>query len=155
MFGKWLFALLAPLALLPALPAVLANALSSSPWMAAGQAHYSGLVLPFVVLGAAAGLRRLPVLAAPLVLGSAVAYFTQGAGPLAANYAPATISDHARMATRVAQTIPENAAVSSTSTLVPHLSHRARLYVFPAVLDAEYILVDLLSSSAPTSPGVA
>ncbi|MBV8716087.1 MAG: DUF2079 domain-containing protein, partial [Chloroflexi bacterium] len=55
--GGWL-GLLAPLALLPALPSLALNVLSTSPWMASGQAHYSGLVLPFVTVGAAAGLSR-------------------------------------------------------------------------------------------------
>ena len=56
--GGWL-GLLAPIALLPALPSLAINGLSSSAWMASGQAHYSGLVLPFVVLAAADGLRRV------------------------------------------------------------------------------------------------
>jgi hypothetical protein len=43
--------------------------------------------------------------------------------------------------------------VSASSTLVPHLSHRAHLYLFPAVLDAEYVYLDLHATSAPTSPG--
>src|SRR6185503_10444506 len=77
--GAWL-GVLSPFALLPALPALASNALSASPWMAAGKAHYSGLVLPFVALGAAAGLARLrsvphgvALASWGLVLGSVVA----------------------------------------------------------------------------------
>src|ERR1700730_17895506 len=53
--GGWL-GVLSPLALLPALPSLALNVLSNSPWMASGKAHYSGLILPFIAIGAAAGL---------------------------------------------------------------------------------------------------
>jgi hypothetical protein len=128
--------------------------------MAAGKAHYSGLVLPFVALGAAAGLARLRSVphgihaaSALLVLGSVVAYLGGGAGPLGANYAPAAVTDHALRADRLVQGLPADAAISASSTLVPHLGHRARLYLFPAVLDADYVALDLRATSAPTSPG--
>jgi uncharacterized membrane protein len=157
--GGWL-GLLAPLALVPALPSLALNALSTSPWMAAGKAHYSGLVLPFIVLGAAAGLRQVRakprlvhVLSAGLVLSSALGYVLEGSGPLGGNYAPAEITAHARSADSLAQSLPPDAVVSASSALVPHLSRRAHLYVFPAVLDAEYVFVDLQASPAPTSAG--
>ena len=157
--GAWL-GILSPFALLPALPTLASNSLSGSPWMAAGKAHYSGLVLPFVALGAAAGLARLrsvphgvPIASALLVLGSVVAYLGAGAGPLGANYAPAVVTEHALRADRIVQSLPADAAVSASSTLVPHLSHRARLYLFPAVLDADYVALDLRATAAPTSPG--
>jgi uncharacterized membrane protein len=157
--GGWL-GLLAPISLLPALPSLALNALSTSPWMAAGKAHYSGLVLPFVVVGAAAGLhrfRRYPGLqraaGAALVLTSATAYLAQGAGPLGANYAPAELTPHAQTARTVAAGLPPDAAVSASASLVPQLTHRARAYVFPAVQDADYVFVDLRASPAPTSAG--
>ena len=73
------------------------NALATSPWMAAGKAHYSSLVLPFIVVGAAAGLgfvhtlrpRLLSGAAAALALGGLVGYALEGAGPLGGDYAPA------------------------------------------------------------------
>jgi uncharacterized membrane protein len=157
--GGWL-GLLAPLSLLPALPSLALNALSTSPWMAAGKAHYSGLVLPFVIVGAAAGLQRLrryPGLqssaAAALLLTSAAGYLAQGAGPLAANYAPAELTAHAQAARTLAANLPSTAAVSASASLVPQLAHRARAYVFPAVQDADYVFVDLRASPAPTSAG--
>jgi uncharacterized membrane protein len=155
--GGWL-GLLAPLALLPALPSLALNVLSTSPWMAAGQAHYSSLVLPFVTLGAAAGLSRFrsharTAAALALVATTAVAYVMAGAAPVGGNYAPAAITGHSVVANTIADAIPPTAGVSASSSLVPHLSHRARLYVFPAVLDADYVYVDLHASPAPTSAG--
>src|SRR5262249_50660526 len=111
--GGWL-AWLTPLALVPALPGLALNVFSSSPWMAAGKAHYSALVLPFVVAGAAAGLGciarwqttlqmhqvwgarwLLPLAGGALLVSSGLGYLRAGAGPLAANYAPLTVTDHA------------------------------------------------------------
>jgi uncharacterized membrane protein len=157
--GGWL-GLLAPLSLLPALPSLALNVLSTSPWMAAGKAHYSGLILPFVIAAAAVGLRQLrrwprirSCAAAALLLSSVAAYLAQGAGPLAANYAPAEITPHAQAARRLAANLPSTATVSASASLVPQLTHRARAYVFPAVQDADYVFVDLQASPAPTSAG--
>jgi hypothetical protein len=157
--GGWL-GLLAPLGLLPAVPSLALNALSSSPWMAAGKAHYSGLVLPFVTLSAAMALGRLrawpgaqSLACAALLVTAAVGYLAAGAGPLGANYAPAQLTPHAQMADALAAALPGNAAVSASASLVPHLSHHAHVYVFPAVEDADYVLVDRIASPSPTSAG--
>jgi uncharacterized membrane protein len=157
--GAWL-GVFAPWALLPALPSLALNALSSSPWMASGQAHYSALVLPFVTVGACFALARLRhwpgvLRGASLALfaSSLVSYALAGSGPLAANYAPATVTEHAMTAASLAASLPSDAAVSASSSLVPRVSERARAYVFPAVLDADYVFLDLHSSPAPTSAG--
>ncbi len=157
--GGWL-GLFAPLALLPAVPALALNALSTSPWMAAGKAHYSGLVLPFVVLGAAAGLARFKnrpplrtIASTALVLTSVIAYLDQGAGPLGGNFAPAALTDHSARAAALADSLPPDAAISASSSLVPRVSRRPHVYIFPAVLDADYVFLDLHSSPAPTSAG--
>ena len=157
--GGWLGPL-SPLTLLPALPSVLLNVLSSSVWMAAGKAHYSVLVLPFIVMASAAGFRQLKsrprlirLATAGLALSSCAGYVLEGAGPLGGNYAPALVTDHARHAAALAAGLPPDAAVSASAALVPRVSSRARAYVFPAVLDADYVLLDLQASPAPTSAG--
>jgi uncharacterized membrane protein len=157
--GGWL-GLLSPLALLPALPSLALNVLSMSPWMAAGKAHYSALVLPFLIIGAAAGLRRLrehhraqPLACAALVLTGVMGYVVGGAGPFGGDYAPAAFTAHTAEAAAIADRLPPDAGVSATSSLVPRVSHRSRVYVFPAVLDADYVFLDLQASPAPTSAG--
>jgi hypothetical protein len=87
------------------------------------------------------------------VLLSGVGYIAAGAGPLGGNYAPAQVTDHARQAQALAASLPPTAAVSASASLVPHLSHRPSVYVFPAVEDAAYVLLDLRASPAPTSAG--
>jgi uncharacterized membrane protein len=161
--GAWL-GLLAPLALAPALPTLAVDALSSSPWMASGTAHYSVLVLPFVAIGAAAGLGTLrrpafgrawlvSCAGVALVVTALITYAAAGAGPLAANFAPATVTPHALLAAEIAASIPPDAAVSASTSLVPRVSRRARVYVFPALEDADVIFLDVTATPAPTSAG--
>lgn len=40
------------------------------------------------------------------------------------------------------QTLPVDAAISAQSPIVPHLSNRSRVYLYPEVLDADYIILD-------------
>ena len=157
--GGWL-GLLAPLALLPALPNVAIDALSSSPWMASGKAHYGVLILPFVVIAASFALgplRRWPqavrFASALLVAVGVLTYLTAGAGPAAANFAPATVTPHAVLADRLAASLPPTLGVSASTSLVPHLSHRTRLYVFPSIQDADVVMLDVTATPAPTSVG--
>jgi hypothetical protein len=89
--------------------------------------------------------------AAGVLLTSVIGYVAQGAGPLAGNSAPAQITPHALAAQRIADSLPADAGVSASTSLVPHLTHRARAYVFPAVQDADYVFLDLQASPAPTS----
>ena len=63
------------------------------------------------------------------------------------------MTQHALRAEALAESLPPNAAVSASSALVPRISRRPGVYVFPAVLDAEYVFLDLQSSPAPTSAG--
>jgi uncharacterized membrane protein len=157
--GGWL-SVLSPLALLPAVPSLALNVLSASPWMAAGKAHYSVLVLPFVTVGAAAAVRRLrdrprarATISGALVVTSLIGYLVAGSGPFGADYAPAALSAHSAQAATIASSLPTDAAVSATSSLVPRVSRRSRVYVFPAVLDADYAFLDLQASPGPTSAG--
>jgi hypothetical protein len=96
------------------------------------------------VLGAACGA---------VLLTSLAAYFTEGAGPLAANYVPASLTAHSQTAARLASSLPADAAISASTSLVPRVSRRPRVYVFPAIEDAEYVFVDVKATPAPTSAG--
>src|SRR5207248_6143360 len=97
--------------------------------------------------------RAMRLAGAALVGTSIVGYALEGAGPLGANFAPGLLTDHAKAAAVLAASLPPGAAVSATSALVPRVSSRPRVYVFPAVEDADYVFLDLEASPAPTSAG--
>ncbi|HET9324919.1 MAG TPA: DUF2079 domain-containing protein [Gaiellaceae bacterium] len=137
--------LLAPLAALPAVPELAANLLSSVSTQTSIRFHYTAPITPFLfaaaILGAASFYRRRE--GAVILLAASLA----GAllvGPLrAGELAPARRSQHDRAAERALALVPPAAATSSTNLLGAHLSERRRVYSFPVVRDAQWVLVDL------------
>jgi hypothetical protein len=53
------------------------------------------------------------------------------------------VTEHDALIERFAAVIPADASLSTTPPLHPHLSHRERIYSFPTIGDAEYVLVDV------------
>lgn len=45
--------------------------------------------------------------------------------------------------------MPKGVAVSATSTLVPHIANREKIYMFPVILDAEYIAIHNTNNTYP------
>jgi hypothetical protein len=142
--------LLAPLLLIPALPELAANLLSSVSTQTSIEFHYTAPIAPFLLAGAVLGAARLGrrrreaagvILAASLV--GAVLIGPLGAGELR----PDRRSDHDQVAERALALVPPDAAVSSTNGLGAHLSERRRIHSFPVVRDAEWIVVDLERAS--------
>jgi uncharacterized membrane protein len=141
--------LLAPLMLIPALPELAANLLSSVSTQTSIEFHYTAPIAPFLLAGAVLGAARLKrgreaaaVILAASVVGS-VAIGPLGAGELR----PDRRSAHDRTAERALALIPADAAVSSTNGRGAHLSERRRIHSFPVVRDAEWVAVDLRRAS--------
>jgi hypothetical protein len=141
--------LLAPLVLIPALPELLANLLSSVSTQTSIRFHYTAPIAPLLIAGAilgAAQLRRSREASAALLaacIAGAIVVGPLGAGELV----PDRLSEHDRAAARAVALIPENAAVSSTNGLGAHLSERRRIHSFPVVHDADWVAVDLKRAS--------
>jgi hypothetical protein len=51
-------------------------------------------------------------------------------------------NEHARRLASVAEEVPPEASVSTLSDIVPHLSNRDEIYLFPSVAEADYLLFD-------------
>ncbi len=79
-----------------------------------------------------------------------------GKMPFAQNFQWPTSSAHSRLAQHFIDMVPADASVSAQTKLVPHLSHRASIYMFPygtpfdpvhyvkeSIARADYILLDL------------
>ena len=165
-------ALLAPGALLIALPAILQNALSSFDWMRSGGAHYSVLIVPITILAGIEGCRRIFKLVDRMgsphqnviggivrgvilasVLGSAFAnHLWLGASPLSRGLSWPAPSARDSMIQHALAHVPPDAAISATSSMYPHLSSRAKAYWFPAIQDAEFVVIDVAGSAHPLEP---
>jgi len=77
-------------------------------------------------------------------------YSYYGQMPFSQGFAWPTASAHTALAQRFIAMIPPTASVSAQTKLVPHLSHRASIYLFPYGDDtAEYILLDVTGDVYP------
>jgi len=157
-----------PQLLLVAAPLVAVNVFSTWSWTYSGGDHYSAAILPFVFSAAIFGAdslaawllrrfgwpRRRVVMALCLCL-LAVALWQHhlfGVSPLARTFDPPRITEHHRLGKELIRQIPPQAAVSAQANLYPHVSQRPKAYLFPAVNDAEYILLDVTSPAYPNTP---
>ena len=141
--------LLAPLALIAALPELLANLLSSVGNQTSIRFHYTAPITPFLfaaaIIGASQFVRRREAAAAILASSLLAAIVI---GPLrAGELVPEPRSEHDRIAERAVDLIPADASVSSTNGLGGHLSERRRIHSFPVVADSEWVAVDLRRAS--------
>lgn len=59
------------------------------------------------------------------------------------------ITEHDKLANRFLAQIPPDAIISAQSDLASHVSQREIVYVFPTVLDAEYVFLDFRSLIFP------
>ncbi len=154
-------ALLAPQVLLLAAPSFALNLLSSRPHMIALEKfHYTAPIVPFVVIASAYGLaltvrgmsrmfrhvdRRflLAILGGYVLLLSLSYHRVNGMTPLAHDFAWPQVGEHERIGHRLIEQVPADAAVSAQNHLNPHLTQRAKVYIFPRLEDAKYVLVDV------------
>ncbi len=159
--------LAAPLLAAGALPEVLINALSDWFPQYSIEFQYVAVIVPFLVAAAILGLAGLRARGRPawsarlLERDGAVAAAWVGVVLLSGVYlgplpwwsgVPVAGSDerieqyrveaHARAAARAVALIPGDAPVSAGNLLGAHLSQRARILTFPALGDAEWVVVD-------------
>jgi uncharacterized membrane protein len=147
-------ALLAPLLLIAFVPELALNLLSSVDTQSSIHYHYVAGEIPILFAAAAIGARRLgrwadtaamAVVAAALVgnylLGPIPLWrFIPGGETLQAR--SAQVSRHDRLAAHQLTLIPPDAAVTATNSLGAHLSERKRIYSFPFLTGAEWVIVD-------------
>jgi uncharacterized membrane protein len=105
------------------------------------------LVLPSALL--------LALTLAPLTT-SLVEQQRQAFLPIGRNYAWPEATAHVQLAAQIIARIPASASVSAQSDLVPHLSNRRFVYLFPyRAVEADYILLDVTSNPYPLSDAAA
>lgn len=146
-----LLPLAGPLALLPALPELGLNLLSSTVTQTSVKTHYAATAVPALLAATVFGVARIGARFAYVTALAALAG-TVALGPLGRVHVRADAHDAA--ARRGLALVPAGAPVSATNTLGAHLSARRRIFSFPVVREAEWVLVDerrltYLDSMAP------
>lgn len=123
--------------------------------------QYSAVLIPWLVAAAGVGAARLlawrvrPAITLGLLLGAGLgAYLAYGPGPLGGRFRPDefVISAHVQTGRELLGLVPRDASVSAQSDLVPHLTNRERVYTFPNLFGADYIVVDTTASPWPFRP---
>jgi uncharacterized membrane protein len=154
------FVVLAPLALVAALPELAVNLLSAAATQTSIRFHYTAGLIPILIAAAVFGAKRLPprvpaativvvcCIAANYLLGPVPVWRWFPGGSQVQAHA-AEVSEHDRIAARALQLIPPHAVVSATNSLGAHLSARRRILSFPYLQDAQWVAAD------ETSPGYA
>ncbi len=155
-----------PISLLIGSPSLVLNLLSGYDAQYSGTYHYSAPVAPYFVLAAIGGAaairharfvvrkfasRALALIVIPAFVISLIYQTIAGYTPLGGEYVYPAQTTHQQLLARFLAEIPPDVPVSTTTTLFPHLSHRLKLYRFPTILDAQYILLDV-SQSNTTNP---
>jgi len=78
--------------------------------------------------------------------------YPYGSLPFSKGFSWPQVTAHVRLAQRFIDMIPESASVSAQSNLVPHLSERNSIYLFPYQDEsADYIFLDITSATYPYS----
>jgi uncharacterized membrane protein len=155
-----LLVVLAPLALIAAVPELAVNLLSAATTQTSIRFHYTAGVIPVLIAAAVFGAKRLPPripVATIVVVTALAANYLLGPVPLW-RYFPggeqhqaraADVSEHDRISARALKLIPPHAVVSATNSLGAHLSARRRVLSFPYLQDAQWVAAD------ETAPGYA
>ena len=153
--------LLAPGALLGVAPPLFQNLLGSDPVLHSYRTQYQSFVLPFFILGAIVGYKRVMVAGAgrwgaaimTVAFALSLALAASAANDLAvARWWP---TGEQREAYGVMARIPAAASVSAQDRYVPHVSLRRLVTVFPVGLDrADYVLLNMQTYPWRDQPNV-
>jgi uncharacterized membrane protein len=117
-----------------------------------GQWHVATFLSVF--FGAIAiGFQRFPrrgwaVAAGVLLLASGTAFALDGS-VIQLLREPGMAAERREVARALIAQIPPKASVSAQDELLPHLSHRREIYLFPTIEKADYILMDRFGSTYP------
>ncbi|TML09703.1 MAG: DUF2079 domain-containing protein [Actinobacteria bacterium] len=147
-------ALAAPLVLVAVVPELALNLLSSVDAQSSIHYHYVAAEIPILFAAAAIGAGRLGrwagAAATVAVLAALAGNYLLGPMPLW-RFVPggetlqarsAHVSRHDRIAARELHLIPAAAPVTATNALGAHLSERKRIFSFPYLRDAAWVIVD-------------
>jgi uncharacterized membrane protein len=146
-----LLPLAAPLALIAALPEVGLNLLSNTATQTSVKTHYAATLAPAFLVASVFGVARL---GARFAYAAALAALLGmiALGPI--GRVPIRADAHDAAARRALALIPAGAPVSATNSLGAHLSARRRVFSFPVLREAAWVVVDerrltFLDSLAP------
>ncbi|MBE0448460.1 MAG: DUF2079 domain-containing protein [Actinobacteria bacterium] len=146
----YLSQLLAPVVFLPlasigvfiiALPTLFSNLVSQQGYMDSIQYHYTAAIIPFIYIASIFAIKKLGLMkkggasvAGLIVIAALVSNYFLSPSPISQNFNQGywNITNERRGSIEGALSlIPEDASVSAFYNMVPHLTHREKIYEFP------------------------
>jgi len=115
--------------------------------------HHNANLMPFLIVSAAFSIAHFKLPHKPLIILISILLFFGGLNPrgiiwsvFQKDFTNLHTYDYLNKSLAI---IPPSAAVSAGSSIVPHLSSRQYIYMYPEVIDATYIVIDTSLTSYP------
>ncbi|TAK36816.1 MAG: DUF2079 domain-containing protein [Chloroflexota bacterium] len=154
-----------------ALPTIGYLLLSGSPSQYSPIFHYGAVLVPLLLVAGVEGVSRalgllvrakvaarwkssVPVaMAIFLAVSGLLSYTLNSRAPLSKSFQLRLYqtTEHTRLGLELVSSLPPEASVSAQSDLVPHLTRRRYVYLFPDLKQADYILLDRQGYTYPLS----
>jgi hypothetical protein len=97
-----------------------------------------------------------PVLATIGLAVALVHHYQNGISPLSRRFVLEPVTEHARRAHSLVEqvnSLPGDVSIAVGSNLYPQVGHRQRVYLFPTISDAQFVLLDTTGPSSPVGVG--
>lgn len=153
-FRQFMFlSLLSPLSWLTVIPALLLRFSSLATHFWSSSFHYNANLTPFLAVSAILAITTFKLPKFPIALLLVFFLITGGLNPNSiiwtTIFRPNPVTFKYQYINNALTLIPPNASISAQSPIVPHLSNREKIYMFPEIYDSEYIVLDTSLSSYP------
>lgn len=150
------FPVLSPLSWVTAFPVLYLRFSSTASHFWTSYWHYNANLTPFLAASAILAIKRFKLPHVPLILLLGFFLITGGLKPGTLVWTtlqnPRIDLSPYQYIENALKIIPASSAVSAQSPLVPHLSDREKIYMFPEIYDAEYIILNPALSNYPLRP---
>lgn len=148
-----LLPLLSPLFWLTVFPYLFLRFSSSYDLMWTMDFHHNANLMPFLIISAVFAITHFKIPHKPLIILISVLLLFGGLNPRAIIWSVfqkdfSNIKTYTYINEALIE-IPASSAVSAGSSIVPHLTNREKIYMFPEILDASYIILDPALTSYP------
>lgn len=145
--------ILSPLSWLAVFPYLYLRFTSSYTQIWGSNFHHNANLEPFLAYSAIFAIKQFNIPHKPVIILFLFFLFTSSLAPNSLIIStlqskPPDLSPYNHI-NEALKMLPQNAAVSAQSPIVPHLANREKIYMYPEILDAEFIVLDTKLSSYP------
>lgn len=147
------FSILSPLSWLTAIPYLFLRFSTTNTQYWSNNFHYNANLVPFLAVSAILAIEKYKIPKKMITISLLFALILGGLSPFSLVWSPKNwfvndTSSYSYIYNSLAK-IPTDAAVSAQSPIVPHLINREKIYLFPEIYDAQYIVLNTKLNNYP------